>query len=391
MENIEAIKYKRPYCNILYFDSGIILYLSNPTGNVIEETNYDPWGRTRDPNTWQYDNTAGLDIIYHGFTGHEHLPEFALINMNGRMYDPVLGRMLSPDNYVQDPYNPQNYNRYAYCLNNPLKYVDPSGYMFRREKEFVFVDWSSAYQTAERVSRGARDPDFYPYEYCGGFYYDNNGSIVPFEEVISNNSTRDNIIFNTSDPKAVSITPSGIWVNYFTGTLPERIGIPGDKDFRVFFSINIIEQFISFSTSSRGIGNNLKGYTTIAGLEMAGVGGGLKDYAGSSHQYKYGQQGSASKIHSNKVVTRASKIQAYKYARYAKTAGRAVGFLGAGITAWEGAMDGDFTWGDATQVGVALATIFTPYGWAYGLIDLGVGLISGQSVTDRIGTAIDEW
>jgi hypothetical protein len=43
------------------------------------------------------------------------------------MYDPLLGRMLSPDNYVQEPYNSQSYNRYSYCLNNPLKYTDPSG------------------------------------------------------------------------------------------------------------------------------------------------------------------------------------------------------------------------------------------------------------------------
>lgn len=47
--------------------------------------------------------------------------------MNVRMYDPVIGRVLSPDNYVQDPTNTQCYNRYSYCLNNPLRYTDPSG------------------------------------------------------------------------------------------------------------------------------------------------------------------------------------------------------------------------------------------------------------------------
>ncbi len=47
--------------------------------------------------------------------------------MNGRLYDPVVGRFFSPDNYVQLPDNPQSYNRYSYCLNNPLKYTDPSG------------------------------------------------------------------------------------------------------------------------------------------------------------------------------------------------------------------------------------------------------------------------
>jgi RHS repeat-associated protein len=56
------------------------------------------------------------------------LDGFGLINMNGRMYDPVIGRVLSPDPSVQSPTYTQNYNRYSYCLNNPLRYTDPSGY-----------------------------------------------------------------------------------------------------------------------------------------------------------------------------------------------------------------------------------------------------------------------
>ncbi|KAF5031483.1 hypothetical protein DSECCO2_627310 [anaerobic digester metagenome] len=66
----------------------------------------------------------------HGFTGHEHLDKFALINMNGRVYDPIIGRFLSPDPVLQDPSNAQNYNKYSYVLNNPLKYTDPSGYLY---------------------------------------------------------------------------------------------------------------------------------------------------------------------------------------------------------------------------------------------------------------------
>lgn len=67
-------------------------------------------------------NTIGL---HRGYTEHEMLNEFDIINMNG-LYDPVLGRFFSPDNYVQMPDNSQNFNRYSYCLNNPLKYTDPS-------------------------------------------------------------------------------------------------------------------------------------------------------------------------------------------------------------------------------------------------------------------------
>jgi hypothetical protein len=48
--------------------------------------------------------------------------------MNGRMYDPLVGRMLSPDPFIQAPGSTQGLNRYSYCFNNPLKYTDPSGY-----------------------------------------------------------------------------------------------------------------------------------------------------------------------------------------------------------------------------------------------------------------------
>ena len=47
--------------------------------------------------------------------------------MNARLYDAKLHRFLAPDNFVQDPYNTQNYNRYSYVLNNPVSFVDPSG------------------------------------------------------------------------------------------------------------------------------------------------------------------------------------------------------------------------------------------------------------------------
>ncbi|WP_314263167.1 RHS repeat-associated core domain-containing protein [Hoylesella nanceiensis] len=71
--------------------------------------------------------------------GHEMLNEFNLINMNGRVYDPVLGRFLSPDKYVQEGDNSQNYNSYSYCLNNPLKYVDPSGDVFVLDDFFAIT------------------------------------------------------------------------------------------------------------------------------------------------------------------------------------------------------------------------------------------------------------
>ncbi|MFW5872356.1 MAG: FG-GAP-like repeat-containing protein [bacterium] len=109
---------------------GSIEYITDQSGSVEQKMSYDPWGRLRDYDTWSY-SSAPEPMFDRGFTTHEHLTEFNLINMNGRVYDPVLGVFLSPDPYVQMPDYTQNYNRYAYALNNPLIYTDPSGERFR--------------------------------------------------------------------------------------------------------------------------------------------------------------------------------------------------------------------------------------------------------------------
>ena len=109
---------------------GSILTLQDNNGNITRQS-FDAWGNYRNPNDLSYQNIpTNPSWLYRGFTGQEHLPQFGLINMNARLYDPAIGRMLGPDNYVQDPLNSQSFNRYSYCLNNPLKYRDPSGHIW---------------------------------------------------------------------------------------------------------------------------------------------------------------------------------------------------------------------------------------------------------------------
>ncbi|MDX2247202.1 MAG: RHS repeat-associated core domain-containing protein [Bacteroidia bacterium] len=107
---------------------GSILTLTSNTGAIVAEQNFDAWGRPRNPTTWTYSLVPTAPTwLYRGYTGHEHLREFGIIHMNGRLYDPVLGRMLSPDNYIQAAFGSQGYNRYSYAVNNPLRFTDPSG------------------------------------------------------------------------------------------------------------------------------------------------------------------------------------------------------------------------------------------------------------------------
>lgn len=108
---------------------GSILQISDVQGNVVEENSFDAWGRLRNPiNQVVYvPGTEPELLLDRGYTGHEHLSFFGLINMNARLYDPVLGRFLSPDPYVQMLDYTQSYNRYSYCMNSPLCNVDETG------------------------------------------------------------------------------------------------------------------------------------------------------------------------------------------------------------------------------------------------------------------------
>ncbi len=107
---------------------GSILAISNSSAEIVEQRQFGAWGLTD-----QFASVEGgitfdhNSLIGRGFTGHEHFFDVSLIHMNGRMYDAKLGRFLSPDNFIQDPYNTQSFNRYGYVWNNPLSYNDPSG------------------------------------------------------------------------------------------------------------------------------------------------------------------------------------------------------------------------------------------------------------------------
>jgi len=110
---------------------GSILRVTNSTGAIVAEQEFDAWGRRRNASTWVAlapTVATGLPVwLFRGYTSHEHLDRFGLINMNGRIYDPVVARVLSPDNFIQNAYSSQDHNRYSYSKNNPLIYSDPDG------------------------------------------------------------------------------------------------------------------------------------------------------------------------------------------------------------------------------------------------------------------------
>ena len=103
-------------------------------GTVVPRESFDAFGQRRDMSTWHgamnaTDLANARKVTHRGFTHHEHLDNLAgLVHMNGRLEDPITGRMLSVDPMYQAPTNSQSVNPYSYVMNNPLSLTDPSGY-----------------------------------------------------------------------------------------------------------------------------------------------------------------------------------------------------------------------------------------------------------------------
>jgi RHS repeat-associated protein len=133
---------------------GSVVAISNGAGNLVAEFSYDAFGRRRNadwtPASVAQDTLAtGLDG--RGYTGHHSLDGSQLVHMKGRVYDPLLGRFLSPDAYVQAPFNTQSYNRYSYVVNNPLTLTDPSGFFSFNPLDFLENVWNEGKRVVERT------------------------------------------------------------------------------------------------------------------------------------------------------------------------------------------------------------------------------------------------
>ncbi|EPJ47145.1 MAG: hypothetical protein OFPII_14960 [Osedax symbiont Rs1] len=119
---------------------GSVDLITDAHANVVDKRSFDAWGKMRD---LPWEAQASLDdplyltqlpFTNKAFTGHENIQEVGLIHMNGRVYDAHLGRFVGSDPYIQAGNLSQNFNRYSYVMNTPLRYTDPSGFRFGEER-----------------------------------------------------------------------------------------------------------------------------------------------------------------------------------------------------------------------------------------------------------------
>ena len=105
--------------------------ITDDNGDQKQKMEYYPFGTYRYTTPSQlgtYDFSSSFPNVNYTFTDQEYDDESGLYNYKGRIYDPQLGRFISPDSVVPEPGNLQAFNRYSYCVNNPVTYVDPSGH-----------------------------------------------------------------------------------------------------------------------------------------------------------------------------------------------------------------------------------------------------------------------
>lgn len=253
--------------NYLYLHrdyQGTIVAISDQSGAVVEKRLFDAWGNIVKVQDGVGNILAGLAILDRGYTGHEHLQSIGIIHMNGRLYDPRLHRFLQPDNYVQEPYNTQNYNKYGYVLNNPLKYTDQSGEAYEL---LIAVGIGVAIAiTSYTLTALLADVPFSVGGLAKAAFVGAASSLVTF----GIGSAATNLFTNFFSKAAFQAAAHGT----FQGSMTAISGGKFWSGFAAGALSSIASSAWSGGESMNGLGKNA---SAIAGTGMKGIGGGMGD------------------------------------------------------------------------------------------------------------------
>lgn len=389
---------------------GSIIEISDSTNAKLYEYSYDAWGRMRNPSTWACYSPGSEPVLLtgRGFTGHEHLPWFNLINMNGRVYDALIGQFISPDNQIQNPFFTQNYNRYAYCFNNPLKLRDISGY----------DSW-----------------DYYQYRmYGGGGIWQPGFTNGPEEHYIHSAGYRSNYIYHWDELRQSIVDQYGNEVSYeqarnetaFQGSLGPKNKSPRDHimianilgpeftitDFNVkgtdYLIASIGPAYLKFVMGGGYISKNptasafpllyiseemIEESELLEFMGSLGFFGhavvGLSAELASKGTYKYGVRLANGSIKSGALMTEEGSLIFGNLATTFNVAGGSLSALVNGFQAWNDYKNGEYGWAlfngsKAVSYAVGVGLLLTPFD------ELGATILIRTMGVDVIGNFVRE-
>jgi RHS repeat-associated protein len=366
--------------------------ITDESGSRIQELSFDAWGNRRDPATWRaFAGTPPEPLFDRGFTGHEHLYAFNLINMNGRVYDPIVSRMLSPDNFIQAPGFSQSLNRYSYCWNNPLKYTDPTGQELGVENNRKFFWWvhrGDSY-SSQSISPGSGNhwSDQYRGEY-GNYMLGNrasfnriygDGAFALALKVVADKDALSNWSRGTS-----SLT-EGMWVNIPNKNIEGTFKWFGTESERnELTSYEVINKFVKFGMDLRQDGGGINPAITGSISTGGGILGALKDsYKFGNYTVKYAERING-KVRNAKVLTRANQMNATKMASGLKVVGRGVTVLSVAASGYQ-FLNSDMSGDDYARLSGSLIITGTAFIPIVGpIISIGLGVADSYGTFDGI-------
>jgi RHS repeat-associated protein len=119
--------------------------VTDASGGVVARRAYSPFGKLESA-------PSPADDVRAGFAGHDYDDVLGMVDMRGRLYDPLVGRFTTPDPILDSPFSGRGNSRYTYAWNNPLRYVDPSGHQALENPEWgVHKKSDTVITTVDRV------------------------------------------------------------------------------------------------------------------------------------------------------------------------------------------------------------------------------------------------
>ncbi|MCJ8325862.1 MAG: hypothetical protein MJK08_02080 [Campylobacterales bacterium] len=228
---------------------GSVDTVTNSRAQIVLRNTYTPFGAllsSLNPNT----KFKKEDL--RGYTSHKQLYSFNLIDMGGRMYDPRISRFLSVDPLLSRPYNSQRYNRYNYVMNNPLKYIDPTGY------DILSADDKKKGYTSSSGEKEARD-----YHRKNGHKRDRDGKVTvtkPIVEVTPPPKYKNTFVQDTSFISSVVDAISDFFGNSTTGKVSKIISAPASA------AIDVTGVFTANNKTREALATGMGLVTAAAGV-----------------------------------------------------------------------------------------------------------------------------
>jgi RHS repeat-associated protein len=350
--------------------------ITDEDGELVEKHSFDPWGRRRNADDWTFNNVPPSFTFDRGYTGHEHLDQFGLINMNGRVYDPFVARFLSPDPFVQNANNTQGFNRYSYVSNNPLKFTDPSGYSYKpiywkkSNPATILVPFGPGFIGTGLVNFSNHGSSYYYNHNTNTYYNAANGQGVNYQEVYDNY-----IVPNSAElPSNVNINSieigqknsiDGVW--YTTSAWDPMARLPGEELSGVMAG-TVTANFVAFGAA---VASNGGGDGSLA-MEIASgsaIGFGLATSLRYKLEWEYLRQ------------ARINRAISGDFSKPIKHSLRSIRWAGSGFTLAGGIIGGvnfamsDKSWGDYGQLGISMLSTGLTLGSATAPIGIGIGVI----------------